>query len=682
MKKKQNRRDFLKSGAMAGTMLFVPKGLASLSGPPPDKGRQQSAEDLLMSMGLLDVTKDPYLADPTGKKDSTTGLQWAVNDARDKAMVSFFPSGTYLISDTISCEQRVQKLDKPRYTDNMRQSWWDIGTDRFYLLGSTKEPRPVLKLSHDAKGFDNPDKPKIALKIWAQTRNDLPGTHDPEWGLEQPGISFSHIFRGIDFDISGHPGAIGFRHAGSQGSALMDCTVHAAGAFAGFHDCPGQGGGTYNISTIGGRYGLIVDSNYRFPMLASCSFTGQTIAPVLYVEASLPLMLVGCYLESNGPSVIDLTKMTDFPGITMVDCVIKMNSPGLVIGEKQNHNVFMENVFIKGARHLQKDGKKIPDPDKWTEVTRYSNCAGNSENLINGVISQNTFLEWKTSDKEPSAQALHDKHWRKLPSFEDADALNVKSLGAVGDGSANDTEAVRKALKSSKKVFFPKGNYKLTEDLILDPGMQIFGIKGSNISVPSVKTCDNTEDDTFLSHISVNGILEWGSGKGIMAFANGRLKFLPNGGGRFYALRGIGGRGGEDAGKLFEGTRQPISLYTLNIERRTTNPQSFVRDVKNFSIFYLKCEASPVGYTVEKGDDSGNTPLAIFNSEDVKIYCACGNVLTSLKRPFIDIVNSHNVVVTHVKSFKTADFPQIRETYDGRIMEIPSDRVAALFIRD
>jgi hypothetical protein len=224
----------------------------------------------------------------------------------------------------------------------------------------------------------------------------------------------------------------------------MDCTVYAEGALAGFNDCPGQGGGTYNIATYGGCYGLLADSNYRFPMLAGCTFKGQTIAPIAYVSANLPMLLVGCYLESNGPSVIDLTRMNDFPGISMVDCMIQMNTPGTIIGERQNHNIFMENVFIKGATHLQKDGKKVPNPSKWTEVSRYSNCAGNAENLINGVKSQETFLKWNPASKVPSKEEIHAQHWRELPSFEDKDAVNIKTFGAIGDGEADDTGAFKK----------------------------------------------------------------------------------------------------------------------------------------------------------------------------------------------------------------------------------------------
>jgi hypothetical protein len=73
---------------------------------PPEYDRS----DELDQLGLLDVTKAPHSADRTGEVDSTAAIQRAADDARDNGLVCFFPEGTYLISDTISCEQEVAKL--------------------------------------------------------------------------------------------------------------------------------------------------------------------------------------------------------------------------------------------------------------------------------------------------------------------------------------------------------------------------------------------------------------------------------------------------------------------------------------------------------------------------------------------------------------------------------------------
>lgn len=91
-----------------------------------DVAIEADRNDSLARLGLLDVTKPPYSADPAGRADSTAAIQRAVNDARDRGLVCFFPEGTYLISDTISCEQQVARLGKPRHVDGGTQHYWPV----------------------------------------------------------------------------------------------------------------------------------------------------------------------------------------------------------------------------------------------------------------------------------------------------------------------------------------------------------------------------------------------------------------------------------------------------------------------------------------------------------------------------------------------------------------------------
>ena len=67
------------------------------------------ADQPLAALGYVDVTGKPFQADPTGKTDSTRAIQAAVVFARDHQMACFFPSGTYLLSDTLSCTQQLYR---------------------------------------------------------------------------------------------------------------------------------------------------------------------------------------------------------------------------------------------------------------------------------------------------------------------------------------------------------------------------------------------------------------------------------------------------------------------------------------------------------------------------------------------------------------------------------------------
>lgn len=93
-------------------------------------------------MGFLDVTKAPYKADPSGAQDSTEALQKAVNDARDFQYVCFFPSGTYLISKTLSCEQTVSKMNSIKTWDGKNRATPDTETTPAFLSAQKKE-RPA-----------------------------------------------------------------------------------------------------------------------------------------------------------------------------------------------------------------------------------------------------------------------------------------------------------------------------------------------------------------------------------------------------------------------------------------------------------------------------------------------------------------------------------------------------------
>jgi len=649
-------------------------------------------EDPLLQIGCLDVTKAPYNADPNGVVDSTQGIQQAVNDALDHRLVCFFPEGTYLISDMISCEQQVRKLDRPRYTDGQTQHYWDL-PHRIVMYGSTRGKRPVIKLSEEAKGFDDPSKPKIAIWIWAQTRHDAPGKEEPEWGKEQSNISFGHIFKGIDIDISGHAGAIGIRHSGSQGSTLQDSTIYAEGAYAGMNNCPGQGGGTYNIEVIGGEYGIVIEPSSRFPILTACVFKGQKKAAIRYSKggSQVPTLLVGCLIKPDSDLAVDFTTERRYAGISMVDCVIDMKKADAIIKTRRDENIFLEDTYVRGAEFVCSGGTKIPASQGWTQIKQYSTHTGQGVNLINGAQSTGEVVEWETAASAPPYETIRERHYSRTPSFEDEDAVNVKSFGAKGDGKTDDTEAFRKAISLHDKIFIPKGNYKLSGTLQLRRNTHLFGLARTYTLIGSgrgrrggrqqgdagdpfvIATVDDADAAPGLSFLFVNGRVDWNCGKGTCMLVLGRLNIAGNGGGRLYGMMAL------RQTFILKEIRQPMSFYALNIERVLTNPQSEIEDCSHIRIYYFKVESGTLN-AENAGDE--NTPCRISDSQDVRVYCMYGNVKKLVNRPMLDVVNSDDVVVAQLKAFSPGDFPHITETWRETKNEIPSSKICALFVRD
>ena len=88
-------------------------------------------------------------------------------------------------------------------------------------------------------------------------------------------------------------------------------------------------------------------------------------------------------------------------------------------------------------------------------------------------------------DQQPPAD-LQSRHlWAPgFPSFESPGAVNVKAApyGAQGDGRADDTAALQRAVDENEIVFLPKGCYLLTQPLELKPQTKLIGV-GQTISL-------------------------------------------------------------------------------------------------------------------------------------------------------------------------------------------------------
>ncbi len=688
--------------------LLVPLAFSLLAGAAELPAGVDPANPLLQH-GCLDVTQAPYRADPTGRTDSTAAIQRAVNDARDHDLVCFFPEGTYLVSDTISCEQQVKKLDQPRTADSRKQHYWDQ-SHRIVMFGSTQGKRPVLKLAPDAKGFDDPAKPRILVWIWAQTRDDAPGTDEPEWGKEQSNISFSHFFRGIDLDIRGHAGAIGLRHAGSQGSAMFDSTILAEGAYAGMNNCCGQGGGTYNIEVVGGRHAIVIEPGSRFPILTGCFFRGQTDAAITYAKggSQVPTMLVGCRIESAADAAIDLSTQRAYGGLSLIDCVVSLRPGGVLARTKRSENLFLENTFVHGPASIFAGGARLPATRDWVLIRRYSSHLDGAVNLVDGRTSTGEVHDWSPAPSVPPDFAeLRNRHFHRLPSFEDRDAVNVKTFGARGDGTTDDSAAFAQAIAASDKIFVPKGNFRVTGTLQLRPSTQLFGLtgtfssigagelyRGGGNSAPGAKgrggrgqkggatgdsgptfTLATAEDSAAapgLSLLSVRGRIDWRSSRGTLFLVRGTLALSGQAGGRFYGVTGMG------RPFILDGLTQPTSFYALNVERVFANPQSDFKDCAHLRIYYFKVEAGTVR-SDNAGD--GNTPGRLTRCRDTRIYTMVGNVRHLGRLPMLEVVNSDDIVVSQLKAFQSSTFPHLVETHGTTKSAIPSSQPVALFVR-
>jgi Pectate lyase superfamily protein len=633
----------------------------------------------LAEMGFVDVTAAPFFADPTGKKDATNALQKAIVFARDHQMVCFLPSGRYRVSDTLSCIQY-----RPMRPDGKRKGTRDYPC---VLVGSRRsQSRPRIVLAPHSPGFANPEKPKYVVHFWAPGMGTEAAVDEP-----QPNISMNQMFIGIDIEIGkGNPGAVAIRHRAAQGSGVQDCTIYANDGYCGLEGGAGSGGSHANVTVIGGRIGADLRQTQPAPTITGFTLINQT-KTALICSSRQALCAVGLIIESQTAGPVIVTKKlwgAHYGQLCLIDSRIDMKAPGNNTAIEAESSLYLNNVFIRGAKTL------IKQPDKpalrsqsngWVHIAEYAGGAAQSYHARNYgnktfVFPAPIFVDGKKldvpwladvkSNQEPPAD-LQSRHlWTdEFPSWESPGAVNVKDepFGAVGDGIADDTKAIQKAIDNHEIVFLPKGTYAVSKTIQLRPDTKLIGLHrcyswlvpldrvGGDFHDPDnprpvVRTADDREANTVVAFLGIRTLtnsqaaycLRWQAGRNsifrdtniVFSFkapAQGPARLVEpgiasrlynhplvlvdgHGGGRWYNFHQESSRGQNISYRhlLINGTDEPLSMYQCNPEHARSDANLEMRGARNVTIYGIKGEY--------------NQPIVwIRNCDNVRIFGYGGN---------------------------------------------------------
>jgi hypothetical protein len=634
------------------------------------------------ALGLVDVTKGPFRADPSGKRDSTSALQAAVTFARDHQMVSFFPPGTYRLSDTLECVQQLYRRANGRV----------FGANRFpsLLVGSRAGPaRPRLLLAPNAPGFGDPAHPKIFVRFWSRgylnptTADRVSDGLGPE--VEQPNIGMNQMLVNLDIAIGeGNPGAIALRHQAAEGSAIEDSTIDATHGLTGIQGGIGSGGSSAGVTVIGGRVGLdftgYLSGTQPTPVITGFTLIGQTEA-ALRSTSRQTLVAVGLRIVSDrsaGPLIqvggSGSGLRVNQGELTLVDSAIEftgaaLREPGRVV-VSSDRGVYLDNVYLRGATKAVVDPAKVEDPAQkaelegelggdpggWVRIVRYARPSrplrdqGREYRYPVYVDGRSVERVCEVLPGEPPPADLQARHlWSpRFPSFESPGAVNAKAppYDAKGDGRADDTEALQRAIDENEVVFLPKGCYRLTRTLELKPRTKLIGV-GQHLSLlvatregafadprsvaPLLRTADAAQADTALGFLGLYtagelpGVqaLHWRSGGSSVfraveirvATAGAPLvRISGHGGGSWYNFRASRSPEGKPDYRhlLVDGARGPLRFYELSPQHATSAFAAEIRGSRHVSIFGTKYE--------------GNRPiLLVRDSDHVRLFGHGGN---------------------------------------------------------
>ncbi len=479
--------------------------------------------------GFLDVTAEPYNADKTGATDSTAALQAALDDARDDNLVVWLPGGTYVVSSRLV-------VDQPDNDGNFPVA----------IMGSTVNPanRAKIVLAANSVGFNDPNARRAVLHFFNS------GTVDAETGNTD---LYNQAVIGVDFKISsGNSGAVALRMQGAEGCTIQDVNIDLTeGGHTGIWGIPGSGGSTHKVSVTGGVIGIdtrIVSTlagagTQPTAVITGSTFTNQS-GQALYATSRGAYVVVGCRILRNtsGPAIRLRENWDGQPfdsSFHFVDSTIDYatyNAANTVIdmaATNQERSFHYENSYVRNAQQVFTTSAPA-NPAGWRHYHRlavHRQPASRSVSFtwqpketvyLEGVASGDVQLDYTDEAPPSDLQSRHQWH-EDFPTWEHPGVVNVKTLGAAGDGLTDDWAILQDAITNNEKVFFPKGTYQVSKTLDLRPDSKIIGgyhaftriraistitnrFAGTTEAQgdkPIIRTADLAAADTILAFISI-----------------------------------------------------------------------------------------------------------------------------------------------------------------------------------
>jgi hypothetical protein len=373
--------------------------------------------------GMIDVTKSPYTADPTGVNDSTATIQAAVQASTGFAPTRtlYFPAGTYKISSTINCIKAAGTAD-----------------DRMSFQGAG-QGLTILKLTDNNANFQSTTAPTGVIHL-----NNIAGN--------SPNDGWQNNVWDMTIDIgAGNPGAIGIDWCACNLATIRDVTVQSSDTnhhgYAGIY-CDGWPGPCLikNVTVSGFNYGIFVRSNQLSVTMDNITLSNQTLTAPLTAA-------YGIYNNGNGVFMRHVTSTNAVPalyagytGLSVLDsCTLTGTNPAVpaISAQTTAAPLYLRHVTTSGYSSLVASGSTVLQ----------------SASIPTGEFSiQPTARLFNNAEAglmlDPAADA---------PEYYDSNLADWKSVvfyGADPTGAADSTAAIQEAMNSgATTVYFPIGTY-------------------------------------------------------------------------------------------------------------------------------------------------------------------------------------------------------------------------------
>ncbi|PZQ56454.1 MAG: gluconolaconase [Novosphingobium pentaromativorans] len=283
--------------------------------------------------------------------------------------------------------------------------------------------------------------------------------------------TFYSAMSNLDIEIGeGNPAAAGVRFRMAQHAFLSHMDFRLGSAFAGVYQA---GNVIENVHFHGGRYGIVTEKTspaWQFTLLDS-SFDGQRDAAVREHEVGLTMVNV---LIRDTPVGIEVDRGY---GDSLWGKDVRfenVSKAGVVISNENNvfTQIGFENALASGTpvfARFRDSGRTVAGKGPAYKVSDFSYGLAVPALGSDGAYATKAEIESLSALPAPRKGAIRD-----LPPMNEW--VDVRSQGAMGDGKADDTAAIQRAIDANRVLYFPAGFYKVTNRLTLRPDSVLIGL--------------------------------------------------------------------------------------------------------------------------------------------------------------------------------------------------------------
>lgn len=425
---------------LLGTCLLVSLQSALADGGSVYTERPEDPEAYYFTPDNFDIEAD-------GVMDVSDALQLAINQVKTEKNygILFIPEGKYRISRTIYIPEAIR------------------------LIGYGKN-RPEIILGANTPGYqiqDGTGDDSENYMIWF-TDNLVTGDNQPR---DAGAGTFYCAISNIDFRIeAGNPIAVALRTHYAQHGFISHSIINIGSGKAGISQV---GNEMENVEFLGGDYGIVTGpTSPSWPMMmVDTHFEGQRKAAIRSYNSGLTIVQMHA---KNVPVVMEIEENA-IDRLFLENCLFEdVTDAGIVINGKQS--------ALTQINMLNIDAKNVPVFAKFRGSEKVIEGNGNTYSVLeftHGLVIEglNADSEFKTISNIVPSQDVPKRLERHIPSLPPMQEwVNVRDLGAIGDGETDDTQAFQRAIATHEVIYVPQGWYRITDTIKMKPGTKLIGL--------------------------------------------------------------------------------------------------------------------------------------------------------------------------------------------------------------